>query len=257
MTRFVAALPMYDWPEARAETDAQWARLRGWFLNQGIDAPEHLVRCNADLPPVPGGIRTADGRLLAPDPTTLAPDELDLYALWLHPALLVAQSCWGPLELSLAEHVRVVGHPSYDGFEGGRGEFYSSAIAMRAGEGRPPPADGKPIIPLDILRGGRLAFNSPDSMSGILALERDLKAAGESLDMFSERIATGTHRASIAAVADGRADVCAIDCRTWALARRFHKASAGVAVVGWTGFRKGLPFIASLKAPRFEVPDTF
>ncbi|MEQ9179584.1 MAG: phosphate ABC transporter substrate-binding protein, partial [Nitratireductor sp.] len=29
MSAFIAALPMYDWPECRAETDAQWAALAG------------------------------------------------------------------------------------------------------------------------------------------------------------------------------------------------------------------------------------
>ena len=59
------------------------------------------------------------------------------------------------------------------------------------------------------MRGKRFAYNSLDSMSGIIALSRDLEAMGESLDIFSERIETGAHRASIVAVAEGRADVCA------------------------------------------------
>ena len=100
-------------PKCAAETDAQWARLRDAFRREGIDAPEKLVRRNADLPPVPGGIRDAAGALIAPDPGTLPPDELDFHELWLHPALLFAQTCWGPMELGLAEHVQVVGQPSY------------------------------------------------------------------------------------------------------------------------------------------------
>ncbi|RWD19967.1 MAG: phosphate ABC transporter substrate-binding protein, partial [Mesorhizobium sp.] len=46
MSEFVAALPMYDWPEARGEVDAQWARLREAIRQKGIDAPEILVRGN-------------------------------------------------------------------------------------------------------------------------------------------------------------------------------------------------------------------
>ena len=56
---------------------------------------------------------------------------------------------------------------------------------------------------------------------------------------------TGSHRASIAAVAEGKADVCAVDCRSWKIAQRYEPASAAVRVVGWTGLRKGLPMIAS------------
>lgn len=251
MSRFIAALPMYDWPEMRAETDAEWARLREAFRGAGIDAPERLARRNADLPPVPGGIRDAQGSIIAPDPATLPPDEFDLPTLWRHPDLLFGQTCWGPMGLGLSQHVRVVGQPDYSGFEGGQGELYSSVLLMRV-EGSPAatfPADGSPLIPSDLVRGKRLAYNSDDSMSGIIALTRDLDAMGESLDLFSQRLETGGHRRSIAAVAESRADVCAADCRSWAMAQRFEPAATKLRVVGWTSLRKGLPFIASANMP--------
>lgn len=251
MNEFVVALPMYEWPETRAETDAEWVRFRAAFRQAGIEAPERLVRRNADLPPVPGGIRDANGKPLAPDPATLPPDELDFHALWLHPRLLFTQTCWGPMESGLQDHVAVVGQPSYSGLEGGEGALYSSTIVMRRGAGprTPAPADGRPSIPFDLLRGKRLAYNGDDSMSGIIALTRDLVASDESLDIFSERIVTGAHRASIVAVADGRADVCAIDCRSWDMALRHEPRAAEVDVVGWTGRRKGLPMITSRQTP--------
>ncbi len=306
MSGFFAALPMYDWPENRSEVDAEWAQLRVKLTGAGIDAPEKLVRRNAEMPAVPGGIRDASG-VIAPDPATLPPDELDFSTLWRHPKLLFAQTCWGPMELGLAKHVRVVGQPDYSAFEGGDGELYSSAIVMPrgfldsrstlppsglpaispsrgeitpsagaspiangAGEalavklpisslegemaGRPEggvlsPTDGKPRIPLDLLRDKRFAFNSEDSMSGIIALTRDLAAMGESLDIFAERVESGGHRQSIIAVAEGRADVATIDCRSWALAQRFEPRSRDVVVVGWTTRRLGLPYIAALGSP--------
>ncbi|TIW33754.1 MAG: phosphate ABC transporter substrate-binding protein, partial [Mesorhizobium sp.] len=207
--------------------------------------PQNIARFNADLRPVEGGIRDAAGKVIAPDPATLPPGELYFHGLWLHPALLFAQNCWGPMETGLSEHVQVIGQPSYDAFEGGQGELYSSAIVMRAGEAPSigSPADGSPLIPLDILRGKHFTFNSLDSMSGIVGLTRDLEALGESLDIFSERSESGGHRASIVAIAEGRADVAAIDCLSWALAQRFEPAAEAVAVVGWTRRRKGLPFI--------------
>jgi ABC-type phosphate/phosphonate transport system substrate-binding protein len=252
MTEFIAALPMYDWPETRAETDAEWARLYASFTREGIAAPKSLVRSNADLPSVPGGIRNAAGERIAPDPATLPPGEFDLQALWRHPNLLLAQTCWGPMGNGLAGDVRVVGQPSYSGIEGGEGEFYSSAILMR-GKGTLAPADGKPVIPLDLMRGKRLAYNGQDSMSGIIALRRDLEAAGESLGIFSEQIETGSHRASVIAVAEGRADICAIDCRTWHIAQRHEPAAREVAAVGWTARRLGLPMITSIHTPRDMV----
>ncbi|TWH01142.1 ABC-type phosphate/phosphonate transport system substrate-binding protein [Mesorhizobium sp. J18] len=271
MSDFIAALPMYDWPEVQSETDAHWAVLREELLRQGIDAPERLVRRNADMPAVPGGIRDAAGAVIASDPATLPPDELDLHTLWRHPRLLFAQTCWGPMEMGLSAHVRVVGQPDYSEFQGGEGEFYSSAVLMRwadfaetqlseggtsrhdAPDGAKPDKAGASSLPLDLLRGARLAFNSGDSMSGVIALKRDLEAMGGGLHIFRERIETGGHRASIIAVADGRADVCAIDCRTWDLARRFEPKVAELRVVGWTARRKGLPYIAGLKAPVFSL----
>ncbi|TPJ16060.1 phosphate ABC transporter substrate-binding protein [Mesorhizobium sp. B2-7-3] len=255
MSELIAALPMYDWPEARDEVDAQWAWLRDSFRRRGIDAPQSIVRRNGDLPPVPGGIRDGEGKLVAPDPATLPPDELDFHKLWMHPALLFAQTCWGPMELGLSRHVQVVGQPSYDAYEGGQGELYSSALVMRSGEGPEvrSPADGKALLPLDLIRGRRFTFNSLDSMSGIIALTRDLKAAGENLDIFSSYSESGGHRDSIVAVAEGKADIAAIDCESWALARRFEPAARKIVIVGWTGRRKGLPFITAMTTPEKTV----
>lgn len=259
MTAFVVALPMYDWPETRDRTDSEWRRLRGLLREQGIDAPEQLARCNADLPPAPGGIRDAGGKHLASDPATLPRDQLDLHTLWRHPQLLLAQTCWGPMERGLADHVQLVGQPDYSAYEGGEGAFYSSAIVMRRSfasrsggqEGGVRAAtDGKPRIPLNRLTGARLAFNDPHSMSGIIALGRDLELMGAGLGVFPDRIETGSHRASVLAVAAGKADAAAIDCRTWDMIRRFQpQAAADVEVVGWTARRIGLPFVAARNLP--------
>lgn len=276
---FIAALPMYEWPENRADTESEWRRFREILRRAGIDAPDTIVRRNADMPAVPGGIRDASGKVIARDPAALPPDELHFPTLWRHPDMLICQTCWGPLELGLGEHVKVVGQPSYDGFEGGEGPLYSSAIVMRAapnppwmeaarqraasaptviarelaarrrGVDKPAPENGLADIPLTLLGGRRFAFNSAESMSGFLAPSRDLEAMGESLGIFSERIETGSHRGSIVAVAEGRADVCAIDCRSWQLAQLHEPKAELVQVVGWTGRRKGLPMITSLRTP--------
>jgi ABC-type phosphate/phosphonate transport system substrate-binding protein len=247
----VAALPMYDWPERRAEVDAQWAVLRDTLRSNGFDAPEFLTRRNADLPAVPGGIKDKWGKIIAPDPALLSPDELNLRSLWCHPDLLFAQTCWGPLEFGLEEHIHVVGQDDYSGVDGGDGELYSSALVMRRGEGPPVavPVNGEARLPLGLLRRQRLAFNSLDSMSGYLALERDLKGMGETLDIFVSHVETGGHRHSMEAVAMGRADIAAIDCKSWELARRYNEAASALIVVGWTGKRKGLPFISAFDLP--------
>ncbi|KAJ2990377.1 hypothetical protein NUW58_g2984 [Xylaria curta] len=246
MSNFIVALPMYDWPERRAEVDEQWARLRDGLRVAGVDAPDSLVRRNADMPAIPGSIRDSEGNAVAPDPATLPPDELDLHTLWRHPMLLLSQTCFGPMELGLARHVEVIGQHDYSGVEGGNAEFYSSAIVARPSiDNSPVLANGKPQLPLEDLRGKRLAYNSTDSISGIIGLERDLGSLNENLSIFSSRLETGGHRNSIIAVSKGRADIAAIDCFTWQLAKRFEAGAGVLSVVGWTAHRRGLPFITS------------
>lgn len=210
MSALIAALPMYDWPELQSGNDVAWAAIRVRLRSRGIDAPERLAR-----------------------------ERTDLHALWRDPALLLSQTCWGPMELGLAAHVRVVAQPDYSAYEGGEGELYSSAIVMRADA----PRGGG--VPVNLLRGLRFAFNSADSRSGYLGLKADLEAAGEGLSIFRGLIETGGHRASIGAVADGRADVAAVDCKTWHLARQHEPAARNLRVVGWTTKRRGLPFITA------------
>jgi ABC-type phosphate/phosphonate transport system substrate-binding protein len=259
MSDFIAALPMYDWPETRGRVDAQWETIRAVLRAQGLDAPEHLTRRNADMPAVPGGIRDAAGIVIAPDPATLPPDALDLPTLWRHPRLLFGQTCWGPMQTTgLSDQVRVIGQPDYSDVEGGQGALYSSAILVRRDgvvADVAAPGDGSASIPLDRLRGKRLAFNSDDSMSGIIALSRDLEALGEGISIVAERIETGGHRASIRHVAGGLADVCAVDCRSWAMAQSHEPAAQELRVVGWTGRRPGLPYISALSVPAFRFPD--
>src|SRR5690606_35667302 len=161
------------------------------------------------------------------------------------------QTCWGPMELGLADHVQFVGQPDYSEFEGGQGASYSSAIIMRADTPgiRTADFDGKSNIPVALLVDRRFAFNGSDSMSGLIALQRDLQRYGQSLDIFAERILSGGHRNSVRAVATGEADVATIDCRSWALAQRFEPFAQAVTVVGWTTPRPGLPYIASRHIP--------
>ncbi|MBB2166437.1 PhnD/SsuA/transferrin family substrate-binding protein [Gluconacetobacter sp. 1b LMG 1731] len=249
---FVAALPMYDLPEERAAVDAAWHQLRDALRQRGIPAPQDLARRNADLPAVPGGIRDASGTLIAPDPATLPPETFDLHVLWRHPALLLGETCWGPLDRGLKPFVHVVAQNSYDGLTGGDGPLYRSAIVERrhAGDAADisPAHAAAPILPP--LAGRRFAFNAADSRSGYLSLVRDLAARGASMALFSRTIQTGSHLSSLHRVAQGAADLAAIDCRSWALAQRHHPSlAAGLRVTGWTSPSTGLPFICSASLP--------
>ena len=209
----LATLPMYDWPEERAALDAFYTRLRTLVP----ELPAALTRP-----------QTAE----------------DLHALWRNPALLLGQTCWGPMGAGLDAHVHVLAQPSYDDVPGGRGPRYRSALVMRAGKPCPVPAnDGASLPPgLDHLQP---AINAADSLSGCLSLIRDADLP----DLPARALVTGGHRASIRAVAEGAADYAAIDCRSWALALRHEPAASAITVTGWTALRPGLPFITARATP--------
>jgi ABC-type phosphate/phosphonate transport system substrate-binding protein len=209
----LAALPMYDWPETRGTVEAFYTALRA-------KVPE--------LPP----------KLSRPQ------SDAALDALWRDPALLLAQTCWGPMRDGLSDHVEVLAQPTYDDMPGGRGIFYRSAIVMRDGPARHPPEGAGPLLP-EGLSALRPAINGPRSLSGAIAPGEDLSDPG----LAARAFVTGSHRASVRAVADGLADFAAIDCRSWAMALAHEPAARGLRVVGWTALRPGLPFITSRRTP--------
>jgi ABC-type phosphate/phosphonate transport system substrate-binding protein len=70
------------------------------------------------------------------------------------------------------------------------------------------------------LRGSRAAFNEVVSQSGYNALRSVIAPLAKGGRFFAEVIETGRHAASLEAVANGRADVCAVDCVSYALYAR-------------------------------------
>ncbi len=95
------------------------------------------------------------------------------------------------------------------------------------------------------LKVGRYAVNVRDSLSGYVALAAALREAG--LDPACiEWVDTGSHRASVRAVADGQAEVAAIDAVCWALAEKYEsEAVRGLSVLCRTPLRPGLPLITA------------
>ncbi|MBZ8133994.1 phosphate/phosphite/phosphonate ABC transporter substrate-binding protein [Afifella sp. IM 167] len=139
----VAALPMYDWPEVRAATDALWTALAAALAARGVAAPRALER-----------------RREAPE-------------IWRDPALILSQTCGWPYATGLRENLRIVATPVY-AVEGCEGPCYSSALIVRRDDCATSAAD---------LAGRRPAVNSADSLSGCVALEEALRTAGVSSDL--------------------------------------------------------------------------
>ncbi len=203
---------MYDWPEARAATDAVLTGLRRTVP----ELPARLTR--------PAGAEA-------------------LAALWREPGLMLAQCCWGPLRLGLDAWLRVLAQPDYSDVPGGRGPCYRSAVVARDGAACPVPAGTGAALPAGLLAGRRLAVNGRDSLSGWIALADDLGDDPATLAASVQQ--TGSHRASVRAVAAGDADIAAIDCRSWALACAHEPAAGALRVIGWTAERPGLPYVTS------------
>ncbi len=218
---------MYDWPEERAAVDAFWTHLRA---KSGLMLPEALER---------------------------PAEEAELFALWSDPWMVFSQCCWGPISLGMVPGLKVLAQPDYSDVPGGRGAAYRSALVARAGPSCAVPGDAGPALPAGLDTVGRLATNARHSMSGWLALMEDAEVLRQRAQR-DERagmpdapalkvIETGGHRASIRAVAEGRADLAAVDCRSWALALRHEACAADLVVVGWTAERPGLPYVTSAR----------
>ena len=176
-----------------------------------------------------------------------APDRLERSRpraeLWTDPALVLSQTCAWPFVTRLRERVALVGTPIYD-VEGCAGPLYSSFLIARADE----PGDS-----LAAFRGARFAVNGRDSLSGYIALRHAMSAEnlGAAEVVWVE---TGSHRASIRAVAEGSAEIAAIDAVCWALAGR-HEGNAAerLRIVNRTPLRPGLPLITSGSRSAEEV----
>jgi len=93
----VAALPMYDWPELRRETDQFWVRLRDSLSSSGFPAPQSLDR------------------------------NRPMESIWRDENLLLAQCCGLPYVTNLSGTVSLIGTPAYE-LDCGAGSYYSVIV---------------------------------------------------------------------------------------------------------------------------------
>lgn len=164
-----------------------------------------------------------------------APDTLhrgERWDDWRAPDLLLSQTCGYPYRTALHGHVALVGTPDYGLPDAPPGHYYSQLI-VRHGEG----SDWRDYL------GGVLAINGHDSQSGWAAPQNH--AAPEGLS-FTRQLVTGAHVASAAAVAEGQADIAAIDAVTWRLLARYRSDLAQeLTVIARTAPTPGLPLISA------------
>jgi ABC-type phosphate/phosphonate transport system substrate-binding protein len=155
----------------------------------------------------------------------------DWTAPWRDPNLLFSQTCGYPFTHDFDGILTYVATPHYAA-DGCDGPNYSSIILARS------------AAPLESFRGRTAAFNNRDSMSGMLALQLVFAPLAINGVFFGSTVETGGHLASLAAVQQGRAEICAVDCVTIAFARRYRPAALdGLTEVARSPSVPGLPFV--------------
>src|SRR5665811_293725 len=97
------------------------------------------------------------------------------------------------------------------GFEGCEGAKHCSFLIVRRGEAERGLAG---------FRGARAAINARDSNTGMNLFRAAIAPLAKGHPFFSDVVVTGAHALSFAAVAEGTADIAAIDCVSFGLLRR-------------------------------------
>jgi ABC-type phosphate/phosphonate transport system substrate-binding protein len=211
----IAALPMYDFPDLRLQTDALWTAIA-----QRLSAME--------IADVPSGLTR--GR--------------DHFDIWRDPDLLIGQACEYPLATGLAGDIKLIATPRYTA-EGCLGATYKSAIVVRRQE---------PVDSLAGMFGRRCVINEPSSNSGMNLLRAAIAPIAGGKPFFESVTVSGSHRQSAEMVAGAEADLTAIDCVTFAHLQRFQPdITDRLRVIGWTQSSPSLPFITSARSSEATI----
>jgi ABC-type phosphate/phosphonate transport system substrate-binding protein len=206
----IAVLPMYDFPWIAAANDALCASIATRLAEAGVRAPMKLTR---------GG---------------------DLAARWRHSSLIFGQTCGYPYVTALKEMVTLIAAPEYS-FPGCTEASHRSFIIRHVDE---------PRRALDEFRGTVAALNAQDSNTGMNLFRAAIASVAGEAPFFRATIVTGSHEASVTAVAEGGADLASIDCVSFALLQRGRpELIERVAIVAQSPLSPCLPFIASASLP--------
>jgi ABC-type phosphate/phosphonate transport system substrate-binding protein len=202
----IAILPMYDLPWIAAANDALWAAISARLAEAGVRAPTSLTR---------GG---------------------DLAALWRHPGLVFGQTCGYPYVTGLKDAVTLIAAPEYS-FAGCEGASHRSFIIRAARD---------PRRGFSEFRSATAALNAHDSDTGMNLFRAVIASVSRGAPFFRAIVVTGSHEASVEAVAGGQADLASIDCVSFTLIKRGRpELVEGVAVVAESPLSPALPFVAS------------
>ena len=179
------------------------------------------------------GLRTAG--LAAPDALTRGAGAY--WPAWGAPDLVLSQTCGFPYRAKLHGKVALIGTPNF-GVNGCAPGYYRSVFVAAKKDER------RDVMQFD---GASLAFNEDLSQSGWAAVQNFAQAHGLKL---RPTLRTGGHQLSARAVAEGRAEIAAIDAISWEMIQRHDPFAAQLQEVGVTDPTPGLPYISALGANR-------
>ncbi|WP_201781285.1 phosphate/phosphite/phosphonate ABC transporter substrate-binding protein [Sphingomonas sp. Leaf357] len=206
MSRAIASLGMYDHPGQRRANDRLWAGIARRLDAHGIAVPATLDRSRS------------------------------VEAAWRDPTLLFGQICGYPLLSDPDLALRVIGVPVYDVPDCAAGQHVSHIVTR----------NDDPGTTLADYRGRRAAINARNSNTGHNLFRAAIAPLAHDGRFFDSVIETGSHRASVAAVARGDAEIAAIDAVTHAALRRFEPdAAAGLRILDVTAPSPTLPFVTA------------
>ncbi len=173
------------------------------------------------------GVAGVPAQLSAPD---------DLRRHWQHPELLLSQACGYPVATMLRERVTVLGALHFD-VPGCSQSRYSSTLVVRREHAG---------ATLEQLRGKVAVCNERHSQSGYHALRSAVAPLAREGRFFGAVTFSGAHRQSARLVADGQADIAALDCVSADLLRRQEPSVfAQLVSIGYTAPMPGLPLITA------------
>ena len=167
-----------------------------------------------------------------PAPDALTRGDAAYWPAWQSRDLILSQTCGYPFRARLHDRVTYIGTPDHalDGCPPGH---YRSVFIVRRAD---------PRQTLAAFDGAPFAYNDALSQSGWAAPQTHVAGLGLRL---RPAVQTGGHQLSARAVAEGRADIAALDAVTWALMQDSDPAVPALRVLADTAPTPGLPYIAA------------
>lgn len=158
------------------------------------------------------------------------------------PALFFGHTCGYPLMMRLRHQVTPFCVPVFD-LPGADGKFYTSHFIVSADSGIESVAQSE----------GRIAaMNNRDSNSGMNVFRHSIAKCKPRGKFFAKLVETGGHLQSLEAVADGRADIAAIDCVSYQLIKDHRpELVKQVRSIGFSAKTCGLPLVMPAKTIEF------